>query len=220
MSEFRPDSPGSIAVGLTGQMGSGKSTVAAQLAARGAVVLESDKYAREALGPGQPAVAELAELLGDWFLAADGTVDRARLAARAFSDASVLSTLEAVVHPIVRARMAGALAQARQGRDLIVADIPLLVETGAAQDLGLDLVVVVDAPREVAIERLLASRSMTRAEIEARLDVQADPEVRRAAADFVLDNSGPLKSLDGEIDRLWAYLGAVRAARMGGSRDH
>ena len=199
-----------IRVGLTGGIGSGKSAVSALLRDRGAVVIDSDVLAREVVEPGTPGLAAVVDRFGDDVVAAGGTLDRAALGSLVFSDASARRDLEGIIHPLVRAR--GADLEARAGADAVVVhDVPLLVETGQASRF--DLVVVVDAPIEVQIERLVTHRGMSREEAASRIAAQASRDDRLAAADVVIDNTGSLDDLAREVDRLWTMLSSPEAVR-------
>ncbi|MGY2002931.1 dephospho-CoA kinase [Blastococcus sp. SYSU DS1024] len=189
-----------LRIGLTGGIGSGKSTVARLLAERGAVVVDADRIAREVLEPGTPGLAAVAAAFGDGVLAADGSLDRAALAAIVFSDEEARRRLDALVHPMVRQRSAELVATAPDDA-VVVNDVPLLVETGQAGTY--DLVVVVEADLATRIARLVG-RGLTETDARARIATQASDEQRRAVADVVLDNSGPLERLAEQVDRLWA----------------
>ncbi|GAA2070278.1 dephospho-CoA kinase [Aeromicrobium halocynthiae] len=192
-----------LRVGLTGGIGSGKSTVSARLREHGAVVIDYDVLAREAVEVGSPALARIRERFGDDVIADDGSLDRPALGALVFSDDAARRDLEAITHPAIRD-----LARAREeqaiGADVVLHDHPLLVEMGMAQ--GCDVVVVVDVPPEVQVERLVRDRGMSEDEARARLAAQADRDDRRAAADVVLDNSGSVADLESAVDRLWSDL--------------
>ena len=192
-----------LRVGLTGGIGSGKSTVCRLLAERGAVVIDSDVLAREVVAAGTPGLAEVVVAFGPDVVTADGDLDRAAMAARVFADPDARSRLERIVHPRVRARAAEQEAQA--GADAIVVhDIPLLVETGQAD--AFDVVVVVDAPSEAQFDRLTGERGMSDDEARARIEAQAEPGERRAVADVVIANDGTLDDLRTAADRLWSTL--------------
>lgn len=197
-----------LLVGLTGGIGSGKSTVATLLAERGAVVVDADDLAREAIAPGSAGAARVAERFPD-LVGADGTVDRAGLAAHVFADPVARGDLEAIVHPEVR-RLLGERVAAASADAIVVFVAPLLVETGAAA--GFDPLVVVTAPLEVRVERLETSRGMDPVDARARIAAQASEEVRLAAADLVVDNGGPRAALAAQVDALWDEL-ARRAGR-------
>jgi dephospho-CoA kinase len=174
-------------VGLTGGIGSGKSTVAALLRERGAVVIDSDALAREVVEPGTPGLAAVVEAFGDDVLAEDGSLDRATLAKRVFVDEGFRRRLQDILHPLIRARSAEIAGAAPAGA-LVVHDIPLLVETGQADRF--DVVLVVDVPVETQVERMVRDRGWTREEAEARVRAQAGRDERLAVATYVLDNTG------------------------------
>ncbi|MDA8269394.1 MAG: dephospho-CoA kinase [Actinomycetota bacterium] len=199
-----------LAVGLTGGIGSGKSTVAQRLVEHGAVLVDADRIAREVVAPGGPAYQPLVDRFGREVLAADGTVDRARLAAVVFADPQALADLNAITHPAVGAVMAERRYGPHPADAVVVLDIPLLrAEHRAA--LALDLVVVVDCPVEVALDRLVTGRAMPAEDARARIAAQVTREERRAEADVVIDNDGDLAALGVAVDRLWEDL-AGRAA--------
>ena len=190
-----------ITVGLTGGIGSGKSTVAELLASYGAVIIDADVLAREAVAPGTPGLARVVEQFGPEVLAADGTLDRAGLAVLVFGNPDRLAALNAIVHPYVRQRSEELTASA-SADSVVVQVIPLLVENGLTD---FDVVVVVDASLETQLRRL-AERGMDQADARARIAAQATRERRRAAADVVIDNDGDLAGLRAQVDRLWADL--------------
>ncbi|HEY3511636.1 dephospho-CoA kinase [Kribbella sp. NPDC051137] len=190
-----------LRVGLTGGIGSGKSAVSARLADRGAVVIDSDLLAREVVAAGTDGLAEVVAAFGDGVLTADGELDRPALGKIVFGDEAARRKLEAIIHPRVRARAAEIEAAAASDA-IVVHDIPLLVETGQADRF--DLVLVVDVPVEVQVERLTAQRGMAAAEAEQRIASQASRADRLAVADVVVDNSGSLDDLDRRLDELWA----------------
>ncbi|NUT35602.1 MAG: dephospho-CoA kinase [Hamadaea sp.] len=198
-------------VGLTGGIGSGKSSVAARLAELGAVVIDSDRLAREVVEPGTDGHAEVVARFGAGVLAADGTIDRAALAAKVFGDPDARKALEAIVHPRVRARTAE-LATAAPAGAVVVNDVPLLVEAGLAGAYQLVIVVLADETTRVA--RLAAGRGMSESEARARIAAQATDEQRRAVADVVIVNEGTRAQLDDEVDRVWreTLLPAAAAA--------
>lgn len=196
-------------VALTGGIGSGKSTVARLLAERGATVIDADAIAREIVQPGQPALAEIATRFGTGVLAPDGSLDRGRLAQIVFSDTAALADLNAITHPRIAERSAHLLASAPADA-VVVYDMPLLVEQGAAALQGWDAIVVVDAPDDVRLGRLVA-RGLDADDARRRMAAQAAPEARRAVASHVLDNSGDADSLDRQVDALWESLRATSA---------
>lgn len=191
-----------LAVGLTGGAGAGKSTVAVALAHRGATVVDADALAREVVAPGTPGHQAVLAAFGREVLAADGTINRAALAARVFSDAGERRRLEAIVHPLVGARWAEQLAAAPPAT-ILVHDVPLLVEAGLARRY--DVVVVVDVPLDVQRARLVA-RGLRPGDADARIAAQATRAERLAVADVVIDNSGDTSDLDSQLDRLWTRL--------------
>ena len=187
-------------LGLTGGIGSGKSTVSARLAEHGAIVIDYDQLAREAVEPGTPALAAIAERFGD-VIAADGTLDRPALGAVVFGDDAARADLESITHPAIFELVAAAEA-AVPDDGVVVHDHPLLIEKGMAGFC--DLVVVVDVPEDVQVERLVSLRGMTEADARARLATQASRDERLAEADVVLDNTGSIEDLQAQVDQLWA----------------
>ena len=196
-----------VRVGLTGGIASGKSLVADELAARGAIIIDADVLAREVVEPGALALAAIVDRFGAQVLR-DGQLDRARLAQIVFADPLARRDLERIVHPAVRAR-AAELERAAGDAAVVVHVIPLLVETGQHQDF--DLVVTVDADHETQIQRLMLRNGFSRAEAESRIAAQASREDRKRAADVVLDNTGSLAQLREQIDALWAELSSAVA---------
>jgi dephospho-CoA kinase len=190
-----------LRVGLTGGIGSGKTTVARRLVERGAVLVDSDALAREVVGPGTDGLAEVVAEFGDGVLDAGGALDRPALASVVFGDAAARGRLNAIVHPRVR-RRSDELIAAAPADALVVQDIPLLVESGMAPLFP--LVVVVQADAEERVRRLVELRGMPEADARARMAAQADDAARRAAADVWLDNSGKPGDLDAAVDALWA----------------
>lgn len=192
-----------LTVGLTGGIGSGKSTVSALLAARGAVIIDYDQLARDVVEPGAPALDAIVQRFGPDVIASDGTLDRPALGAVVFADHSARKDLEGITHPAIRD-----LAVQRQlaaGDDAIVIhDNPLLVEMGAAAHC--EVVIVVDIPVEVQVERLVTIRGMTKDEALARINAQASRETRTGAADLVIDNTGPIGELDSIVGGIWDEL--------------
>jgi dephospho-CoA kinase len=195
-----------ILVGLTGGIGSGKSTVSAALAARGAEIIDADQITRDLQAPGEPLVAELAARFGDAIITTDGALDRAALASIAFADEQALADLNKIVHPAVGREIVNRLAAAGQTERVVVMDIPLLAEN--PRD-GLQAVIVVDVPVETQVARLVQHRGFTEADAQARIARQATREERLAIADFVVDNSGPREALEPQIERLWQWLTAL-----------
>jgi dephospho-CoA kinase len=198
-----------VRVGLTGGIGAGKSEVSRLLASYGAVLIDSDVVAREVVAPGTEGLAAVVAEFGDDVLAPDGSLDRPRLGAIVFADPGRRAALNAIVHPLVRRRTAE--LEAAAGPDAVVVnDVPLLVENGLAPLY--DVVVVVDASPATQLDRLTRLRGMTPDDARARMAAQATREERLAAADVVIDNDGPLESLEPQVRKVWADL----AARTGG----
>jgi dephospho-CoA kinase len=192
-----------LRVGLTGGIGSGKSEVSRRLAAQGAVVIDADAIAREVVAAGTDGLAEVVEAFGPEILRADGQLDRPRLGDIVFADPELRGKLNAIVHPRVGARMAELERGAGPGA-IVVHDVPLIAENGLAG--GYDLVVVVDVPPRIQVERLVRYRGMTREQAQARMAAQASREQRLAIAGIVIDNSGSLAELDRQVGDLWAEL--------------
>ncbi len=189
-----------LRIGLTGGIGSGKSTVSELLAARGAVIVDADRIAREVVEPGTPGLSAVVDAFGGQVLAADGSLDRPALAAVVFSDPAARARLDAIVHPLVRRRSAELVAAAPSDA-VVVNDVPLLVETGQAASF--DVVLVVEAEPEIRVARLVG-RGLTEDDARARIASQASDEQRRVVADVVLDNSGTPEELAEQVDRFWA----------------
>ena len=199
-----------VVVGLTGGIGSGKSTVAALLAERGAEIIDADALARASMTPAGAAYHAVVSRFGTGVVSADGTIDRAALAGVVFADPAARADLEAIVHPCVRAGVAELVA-AGAGRDrVVVVEIPLLAESPAARP-GLDAIIVVDCPEDVAVARLVAQRGMSEPDARARVAAQVSREDRLAIADFVIDNSGSRDQLETEVNRCWTWLAAAAA---------
>lgn len=188
-----------VTIGLTGGVGSGKSTVAGLLADHGAFVVDADAVAREVVAPGTPGLAAVAAEFGPDVIAADGSLDRAALAAVVFTDDAARGRLNAIVHPLIGARTAELMAGAAPGQ-VVVHDVPLLVENKLAA--AYDVVVVVIADDAVRLSRL-AARGMASDEARRRIAAQASDEERRAVADVVLTNDGELDHLAAQVDALW-----------------
>ncbi|HVD18707.1 MAG TPA: dephospho-CoA kinase [Propionibacteriaceae bacterium] len=191
-----------VRVGLTGGIASGKSLVAAELAARGAIIIDADVLAREVVEPGTPALAAIVERFGPQILS-DGQLDRSRLAEMVFADPVARRDLERIVHPAVRAR-AAELERAADPAAVVVHVIPLLVETGQQEDF--DVVVTVDVDHETQIRRLMARNGFSLAEAESRIAAQASREARLAASDVVVDNTADVDLLRAQITAVWGVL--------------
>lgn len=189
-----------LRVGLTGGIGSGKSTVARRLVKRGAVLVDSDALAREVVAPGTDGLTEIVTAFGDRVLDAEGALDRSALAAVVFDDAAARERLNRIVHPRVR-RRSDELIAAAPADAVLVQDVPLLVEGAMAALFPLVVVVHTDAAERV--RRLVAQRGMSAADARARIQAQADDGTRRAAADVWLDNGGARGDLDATVDALW-----------------
>lgn len=196
-----------LRVGLTGGIASGKSTVANELARRGAVIIDADELAREVVEPGTPGLAAIVRRFGDGVLAG-GQLDRAALAKIVFADPQARRDLEEIIHPAVR-RRAAELEAAIPHPSVIVHMIPLLVETGQESDF--DLCVVVDVDHQTQLARLMARGPMSREEAESRIAAQATREQRLAAADIVVHNVGTINDLRKQLDNLWSDLVSVDA---------
>lgn len=192
-----------LQVGLTGGIGSGKSTVSARLSELGAVVVDYDLLAREAVEPGSAALSAIEVRFGDDVIAPDGTLDRPALGSVVFADEQARRDLEAITHPAIRELAAARVAQA-PAQAVVVHDHPLLVEMGMAGQC--DTVVVVDVPTDLQVERLVEQRGMTEADARARLAAQTSREDRLAVADEVLENSGTREQLLDAVDALWERL--------------
>jgi len=192
-----------VLIGLTGGIGSGKTTVSDLLGEWGAVIVDADVIAREVVAAGSPGLAAVAAAFGPEVIGADGEMDRERVAAIVFADPDARAKLNGIVHPLVRAR-SQELTEAAPPGSVVVQAIPLLAETG--QRGSFDLVVVVDVDPEVAVSRLVGARGMTEADARARINAQASREQRLAIADVVLDNSGDLPQLEAQVAELWREL--------------
>lgn len=202
-----------LRLGLTGGIGAGKSEVSRMLSSYGAVLIDSDRIAREVVEPGTPGLAAVVAEFGSGLLTPDGALDRPKLGGIVFGDPERLRALNAIVHPLVRARSAE--LEAAAGPDAIVVhDVPLLTENGLAPLY--DMVMVVDAAPGTQLDRLVRLRGMTEDEARARMAAQATREERLAVADVVIDNDGPLEALEPQVRKVWADL-VERAA--GGDAD-
>lgn len=189
--------------GLTGGIGAGKSAVSQRLAALGAGLVDADATVRELQRSGRPVFDAILGHFGPGVVGPDGELDRAALAAVVFNDADELATLNELVHPAVRKEMAEQREQLAETHDVVVLDVPLLVESGYQDLAG---IVVVDIPVELAIERLIRFRGFDEADARARVASQASRAERLEMADFVVDNSGDLDDLDLEVSRCWSWM--------------
>ncbi|MFI6319084.1 dephospho-CoA kinase [Nonomuraea sp. NPDC050556] len=192
-----------LKVGLTGGIGSGKSEVSKRLAAKGAVVIDADKIAREVVQPGTQGLARIVAVFGDEVLHPDGSLNREKLGTIVFADPDSLATLNSIVHPLVGARVAALQERAAQDA-IVVYDVPLLVENKLAAMY--DVVIVVDAADETRIERLATYRNMPEEDARARIAAQATREDRLKAATLVIPNEGTMDDLDARVDEVWATL--------------
>jgi dephospho-CoA kinase len=192
-----------LLVGLTGGLGSGKSTVSTLLAERGALILDADAFARDAVRAGTPGFDRVVARFGADLVAPDGELDRAALAAIVFNDEAALRDLEAIVHPEVRRMIEQGVSDNAATDRVVVLVNPLLIEMGTHRDC--DVVVVVSASPETQLERVIA-RGMDRQDAEARMANQLPVDERAAHADVLLDNDGGLAELERQVDRLWATL--------------
>ncbi len=190
-------------VGLTGGIGSGKSTVSDLLAAHGAVVIDADAVVRQVQQPGSPALAKMAERFGAKVIAADGSLDRGAVAAAVFSDPQALSDLNAIVHPAVRREMDRRVAAYAATDRVVVLDIPLLTEHPRE---GLQGIIVVDVPEELQVRRLVEHRGFSEADARSRIVAQASRADRLATASVVVDNSGSRDDLAAQIDAVWRWV--------------
>jgi len=195
-----------LLIGLTGGIGSGKSTVSGLLAERGAVVIDADAITRELQQPGTPVLAAMVERFGDGILAADGTLDRQSVADIVFADSEALADLGKIVHPAVGAEIARRLQDEAETDHVVILDVPLLVESGRDDMAAL---VVVDVDPEIAARRLVDQRGMREDDARARMARQASREERRARADVVIDNSGSLDDLRAAVAEAWPRLVAL-----------
>jgi dephospho-CoA kinase len=192
-----------LRVGLTGGIGAGKSEVSKRLAAQGAVVIDADLIAREVVAPGTDGLAAVIEAFGPAVLGPDATLDRARLGDIVFGDKQKLAALNLIVHPRVGGRMRE-LEEAAGPGSVVVRDVPLITENGLAD--AYDLVVIVDVPPRIQLDRLVRQRGMSREQAQARMAAQASREQRLSIADIVVDNSSSLAELDRQVGELWSEL--------------
>ena len=198
-----------LLIGLTGGIGSGKSTVSARLAARGAAVIDADRIVREVQAPGTPVFDAMVARFGPGIVAADGGLDRQAVADVVFTDSAALADLNAIVHPAVGTAIADRLAAEAETDHVVILDVPLLVESGRSDLAGM---IVVDVDLDVAVARLVAQRGFREDDARARMARQASREERVAKADVVVDNTGTLDDLDPQLDEVWDWIEDLRAA--------
>ena len=199
-----------LLVGLTGGIGSGKSTVSALLAERGAVIIDADRIARDVVEPGQPAYDKVVERFGRDVLDADERIDRPKLAAIVFGDRDALKDLERITHPAVGERMTQRMAEESTTDHVVVLDVPLLVEKGSYETSG---TIVVDTDPDVAVARVVAQRGMQEDDVRRRMAAQVSREERLGKADFVIRNDGSMEDLRAEVDRCWLWLQQLTRTR-------
>jgi dephospho-CoA kinase len=202
-----------LLVGLTGGIGSGKSTVARMLEARGAAVFDADLLARQAIAPGTPGHDKVVERFGPNVLAPGGGIDREALASIVFADPAARRDLEAIVHPEVRRMFAERSERYEDTDTVVVFSAPLLVETG--MHTAFEVLMVVSAPVDTQVERLMRDRGMSEPTIRARIAAQLPLDAKAEVADVLVDNEGTIEDLEGQVDRVWEDLQA-RAGRGGG----
>jgi dephospho-CoA kinase len=195
-----------LLVGLTGGIGTGKSTVARMLEKRGAVVFDADALARQAVAPGTPGFDEVVERFGPNVLAPGGGLDREALASIVFADQAARRDLEGIVHPEVRRMFAEGCEEYRDSDRVVVFSAPLLVETG--MHTAFDLLIVVSAPVATQIERLMRDRGMPERDVQARIDAQLPLGAKEEVADVIVHNEGTLEDLEAQVDRVWWDLNA------------
>ena len=193
-------------VGLTGGIASGKSTVSSMLRELGAVVIDADQLAREVVARGTPGLAAVVEAFGEELLTAEGDLDRPRMGALVFNDEEQRKRLESIIHPLVFERYAELEASAPTD-GIVVHDIPLLVESGRASEF--DAVIVVDAPTELQVERMVRDRGWTEADSRSRIAAQATREQRNAVATYLIDNTGTREDLRERVTEVFEEMVAV-----------
>jgi dephospho-CoA kinase len=196
-----------VTAAVIGGIGSGKSTVTDLLAKRGAAVVDADVIAREVVAPGSETLEQLVEAFGDEVRSSDGSLDRGALAAVAFAHPAATTRMNAILHPAIGVQLVRQVAAARATHQVVVVAIPLFRPEHRAQ-LGIDVVVDVDVAPEVALERLVGLRGLTREDATLRMAAQATREERLALSDEVLENSGTLEDLDDRVEELWRLLTA------------
>lgn len=209
--------PSTRIIGLTGNIASGKSAVADMLAKKGATIIDADELSRDAVTPGSPALESIVARWGPSVLSADGTLDRAALRKTVFNNRSELDALNEIVHPeVMRLRASEVEAARMRGDRVIVAVIPLLFERHLADEF--DFIVLVDAPRDVRLERIVRDRGLEEAEAMDMIASQMPAELKRARANWVIENSGSMEDLASEVDRLWEEIAGDKAESLSASR--
>jgi dephospho-CoA kinase len=204
-----------ILVGLTGGIGAGKSLVSSQLAAHGAIIVDADAIVRDLQRPGQDVFKRIVERFGEEVVGASGHLDRAILASKVFADAEALADMNQIVHPAVGVEMMRRIDELRQTDKVVVLDVPLLVENPR---MGLSGVVVVDLDPDIALERLVAQRGLDPSDARARIARQATRSARRAAADWIIDNSGSRLDLAVQVSAVWRWMCSLPPAADGAGR--
>ena len=199
-----------LVVGLTGGIGSGKSTVSALLAAKGAVVVDADAVVHELQRPGTAVFEAMVDRFGNGIVAADGSLDRSAVADIVFNDPDALADLNGIVHPAVGAEIVRRMDELSTTDAVVVLDVPLMVES--ARGYPVAGLIVVDVDPEVALRRLVEQRGMREDDARARIARQASREERRARADVVIENSGSLDDLAAQVDRAWRWIEGLVAA--------
>ena len=197
-----------LEIGLTGGIGSGKSTVSAGLVKRGAVLVDADAIVRDLQKPGKPVFKKMVERWGEKIITNEGELDRQAVADIVFKDAEELAALNEIVHPLVREEIVNQREKYIKGNAPIILDIPLLIESGYENLSG---IIVVDLHTEEAVERLVKYRGFSREDALNRISSQVDREERLSKADFVIDNNGDLDSLENEIDKAWSWIKGLSA---------
>lgn len=213
-----------LLIGLTGGIGSGKSTVSAGLSAYGAVIIDADAIARELQEPGTSVFVKMVERFGEQIIGSDGRLDRQAVADIVFADATLLNDLNAIVHPAVGSEIEKRLAREMTTNNVVILDVPLLVEamlglSTAGSKAGrmtpwgeLAGIIVVDTDPEIAVSRLVAHRGFTEADARARMARQSGRDERLSMADFVIPNNGTREDLDIWIERLWGWISSLRSS--------
>ncbi len=192
-----------LLIGLTGGIGSGKSTVSAALAERGAVVVDADAIVRELQQPGTEVFDEMVDRFGPGIIGEDGNLDRAAVAELVFTDPEALAALNSIVHPRVGIEIERRLAELRETDQVVVLDVPLLVESGRSDMAG---TIVVDLDPEIAVRRLVEHRGMSEDDARNRISRQVAREHRLTKADLVIDNHGRPEDLAAQVDRAWEWI--------------